>query len=271
MQGASRPFDGESLLKHAVPALLLALWFGLSPSAGQADVSAANQNEAASAFQAVDALARQTRGAGDLPRWSNPEHAKVLGRFWDVKATLGAPPYRSADVPALLAIADKAGALYKSYVLFAPQPGALPNTAANTSKYQDEVARAAAYLLHVLAAELEAITDFVQTLPAAQMNEARRAGLRQMRLGINEIVTSVTLMLRSPGLRPENRIILLDTFSDTAEALAASAAPADRTALIAQIDVVLPGLSVPEREKALAFKAVFERKECVGLCAVEAQ
>ena len=219
----------------------------------------------------MDGLARQTRAQGDLPRWSNPDHAKVLARFWDVKATLGTRPYMSADLPALLAIADRAGALYKTYVLFTPQSGAVPDTAANTSKYQDEIARVAAYLLRVQTAELEAIADFVKTLPAAEMTEPRRAGLQQMRLGINEMVTGAVLMLRSPGLHTANRDILLNTLADIAVTMSASTPPADRAAMIAQIEAVLPVLAGPGRENALAFKSAFERKECTGLCAVEGQ
>ncbi|MBN9080311.1 MAG: hypothetical protein BGP04_18760 [Rhizobiales bacterium 62-17] len=259
------------VLKTVFPAVLISLWLGLSPSSSQAEISQANQAESAAAFQAVDALARQTRAAADLPRWSNPDHAKVLGRFWDVKATLGAPPYRPADVPALLPVIDRAGSLFKTYVLFAPQAGMVPDTAANTAKYQDEIARAGAYLLRVQAAGLEAISDFLATLPAAQMNAARRDGLRKIRLGINEMVTGIVLMLRSPGLRSENQAILLDALAEGAATLAASTAPADRTALVAQVNTVLASLSGPERAKALAFKAAFERKECTGLCAMEAQ
>lgn len=216
-------------------------------------------------------MARQTRAAGDLPRWSNPEHAKVLARFWDVPATLGTPPYRSTDVPALLPIGDWAGAIFKTYILFAPQTGTVPDTAANTAKYQDEMARAAAYVLRVQAAGFEAITDFVKTLPAAEMNEARRAGLRKIRLGINEMITGMVLVLRSPDLRSENRAILLDALDGSAVTLAGAASLADRAAVAAQIDTALPVLTGPERAKALAVKAAFESKECVGLCAVEAQ
>lgn len=219
----------------------------------------------------MDGLARQTRAHGDLPRWSNPDHAKVLARFWDVEATLGTPPYISADLPALLAAADRAGALYKTYVLFTPQSGAVPDTAANTSKYQDEIARAAAYLLRVQAAELEAIADFVKTLPAAEMTEPRRAGLRQMHLGINEMVTGAVLMLRSPDLHTANRDILLNTLADIAVTMSASTPPADRAVMIAQIEAILPVLAGPAQENALAFKSAFERKECTGLCAVEGQ
>lgn len=234
-------------------------------------MSPSNQAEAAASYQALDALARQTRAQGDLPRWSIPDHAKVLERFWDVKATLGTPPYRSSDVPALLPIADRANALYKTYLLFTSQPGTLPDTATNTAKYQDEVSRTAAYLLKVHAAELEAIADFVSTLPTAEMTAPRRAGLQQVRLGINEMMTSVTLMVRSPGLNPANRDILLSALADNAAVMAASTPRADRAALIAQTEAILPALTGPEREKALMFKSTFENGECGVLCALEAK
>lgn len=258
-------------MKQVFPAFLIAIWFGLSPSSSFADVSPSNQNEAAASYQALDTLARQTRAQGDLPRWSVPEHAKILGRFWDVKATLGTQPYTSADVPALLAIADRAGALYKTYVLFAPQPGALPDTASNTSRYQDEISRAAAYLLRVQTAELEAISDFVRTLPAAEMTAPRRAGLQQAHLGITEMITNVILMVRSPGLRPVNRDILLSALADSAGIIASSTSHADRAALLSQIDAVLPVLTGPQQEKALTIKSAFESSACAALCALEEQ
>ncbi|WP_349961591.1 hypothetical protein [Rhizobium sp. ZPR3] len=234
-------------------------------------MSPSNQAEAAASYQELDALARQTRAHGDLPRWSISDHAKVLERFWNVTATLGSPPYTSSDVPALLTIGDRASALYKTYLLFAPQPGTLPDTAANTSKYQDEVSRAAAYLLKVQAAELEAMSDFVSTLPAAEMTAPRRAGLQQVRLGINEMMTSVTLMVRSPGLNPANRGILLSALADNASVMAASTPRADRAALVAQTEAILPALTGPERAKALMFKSTFEHGECGVLCALEAK
>ncbi|MBN8949157.1 MAG: hypothetical protein BGP09_23200 [Rhizobium sp. 60-20] len=257
-------------MRYSFPTLLVAIWFGFSSTPGSASMAPSNQAEAAASYQALDALARQTRAQGDLPRWSISDHAKVLGRFWDTKATLGSPPYTSSDIPALLAIADRAGALLKTYLLFAPQPGTLPDTAANTSKYQDEVSRAAAYLLKAHAAELEAMSDFVRTLPVAEMTAPRRAGLQQARLGINEMMTSVTLMVRSPGLNPANRDILLSALADNAAVMAAATPRADRAALIAQTEAILPALTGSEREKALAFKSTFEHGECGVLCALEA-
>ncbi len=258
-------------MKNTLAILVFGACLGVTPSAAMADVSPGNQREAASAFQAVDTQVRQTRQQGGLPRWSDPGQARALGRFWDIKTTLGAPPYRSADVPALLDIGDRAGAVFKTYVLFTPKAGTVPDTAANTTEYQDEISRAGAYLVYVQAAALDALADFVRTLPADQMNAARRAGLRQMRLGITEQVTGLTLMLRSPSLRVENREVLLDALSENAGTLAAATPLADRQAMTAQVDALLPGLSDAERNKVLAIKSAFSSKHCTGLCSADAQ
>lgn len=256
-------------MKLLVPALLLPAWLGFWPSPLRAEVTPANQAEAASAFQALDALARQTRTHGELPRWSRPDQARVLARIWDATATLGAPPYRSADIPALLTIGERAGAVYKTYLLFAPQTGSVPDTAANTLTFQDEITRAGAYLLQVQVAQLEAAADFVGTLPAEQMNETRRKGVRMMRLGAVQQVTGLALMLRSPELRPENRELLLDALGASAGKLTAATPITDRTAMKAQIDAVLPSLSAREREKAQMLASAFANQDCAGLCALE--
>lgn len=257
-----------SLVKSIIPRILFSLCLGL-PVAAKADVSPAHQNEASSAFHALDTLARQTKARGNLPRWSNPAHAKVLERLWNVEATLGKPPYRSVDVPALLTIAERGGAVFKTYLLFAPQGETVVDTAANTFTYQDEISRAAAYMLHVFGAELEAVTDFVGTLPPEQMNDARRTGLQQMRFAITEQVTGFTLMLRSPNLKPENRVLLLDALNHNAPQLAAATSLADRAAMAAQIDAILPVLSAPERSKAQTLKSAFAGKDCEKLCATD--
>lgn len=256
-------------MTRIIPLVLLALCLGMPPISARADVSPAHQSEVASAFQALDTLVRETRAQGNLPRWSNPAHAKVLERLWNVEATLGTAPYRSADVPVLLSIGERGVAVFKTYLLFTPQNGTVPDTAANTFTYQDEISRAGAYMLHVFGAELQAVTDFVATLPAAQMNEARRAGLQQLRLGITEQVTGLTLMLRSPNLRPENRALLLDALNDNAVHLAAATSIADRAAMAAQIDTILPVLSGSDRDKAQTLKAAFMGNDCDKLCAMD--
>ncbi len=113
------------------------------------------------------------------------------------------------------------------------------------------------------------MADFVSTLPASEMTAPRRTGLQQVRLGINEMITSVILMVRSPGLNPANRDILLGALADNAAVMAASTPRADRAALVAQTEAILPALAGAEHEKALAFKSAFENGECGVLCTLE--
>lgn len=258
-------------MKRILLVLFAVLW-GASLSTGcLADVSAANQNEAVAAFNAVDALARQTRAQGGLPRWSNPEHAKVLARFWNEETTLGKPPYRSSDVPTLIAISGRAGALFGTYLRFAPQGGTAPDIAANTTEYQDEVARGGAYLLRVEAIVLEAVADFIKTLPPAEFNQNRREAFQRIRLGIAGMIVGIVQMVGSPGLSPANRDILLTALGAGAEIMAPAAPLPQRAAVAEEINRALPGLSGTARQKALTIKAAFERGGCEGLCAVEAQ
>ncbi len=183
-------------LALATAALLLAVPVaraGTPPSA-RAEVKAA--------FADVDALAQKARAAGDLPRWSDPDGARVLGRIWNVPAILGAPPYAAADVPVLLEITALENTVLKTYALFAPEPGTLADPAANGTRYQDEIVRSGAFLLHAQAAEVEALAAFWASLPPADRTPIRRRGLQQLRTGMVEFLTGMLMMLRSRRCAP---------------------------------------------------------------------
>lgn len=252
-------------------ALFAVLLSGLAPSLCLAEIAPANQNESAASFNAVDALVRQTRVQGDLPRWSNPEHAKILARFWNIEATLGKPPYRTDDVPALIAIGRRAGSVFSTYVSFTSKPGAAPDLVANTAKYQDEVVRGAAYLARVREVELEALDDFLKTTPPAKLDQDQRGGLLQARQGIATMISGVIQMAGSPELNTVNRNILLTELSGGSDIMATSMPLPQRAALAKQITAILPRLSGADRDKALTMKSAFERGGCERLCAVEAQ
>ncbi|WP_337267480.1 hypothetical protein [Oryzifoliimicrobium ureilyticus] len=258
-------------MKPLVRVLAAFVWLGLSVLSAEAGISADNQKESAAAFQTLDAAARETRKVGSMPRLSNADQAKVLSRFWNAESTLGNPPYRATDIPGLMTVGERAALVFKSYALFTAQPGGIPDTNVNAAAYQGEISRAGAYLLKVFAAELEAATDFFATLPKEQMNDARRNGLRQMRLGIMQEVTGIALMLRSPDLRPENRRVLLDALTDTAPSIAAATTPLDRQAMVAQVGSLLPALNDEERAKAETLKNAFAGQDCTGLCLISDQ
>ena len=217
---------------------------------------------------AFDALARETRTRGTLPRLSVPGDAAVLRRLWDTTALLGRPPYGAADVPRLLAIIERQSTIIKTYALFSPDPATAPDTARNVATFQDEIARAQAFLIMVFGAAAPALNDLVGRLPPGQFDEARRQGLRQMRLGILEYVSGIVLALRSPGLQPANRQLVTQAFADNAAAIAALVNGDDRTALSAAMITALPTLSGEAQASAKRFIAAMQETPCEGLCAI---
>lgn len=193
----------------------------------------------------------------------------MLGRVWSMRAILGAPPYAAVDVPVLLDIFGRQNAVYKAYLLFTAAPGALPDTAANTVRYQDEMARAAAALLHVTAAEMDAIEAFWASLPAEGRTPVRRAGAQQMRAGMVDFITGALITLRLPRTTSDNRRILVQALVETADTLARALPRPDRIAVSAQVTAAGAAL-LPETRGWLApVVTVFGQTDCTGLCAIQ--
>ena len=216
----------------------------------------------------IDALARQTRRSGTLPRWSDAAQRAVLARFWDEDALLGRPPHRSAEVSALIGIGESHAALLKTYLLFARKSGDLPDMAANGFEFQDEIARAMAFELAVMAATVPALEDFVAGLPAAEMTAIRRQGLRQMRLGFSGAIAGMALFARSPGLSEANSDIVAGALARHAAPLARTFELSDRRAGAANAAAALPALAANARANMEAFIAAMSRTDCEGLCAI---
>lgn len=259
-----RQCAAHALARLFLPAVVL---LGAQPSAASPPPSA--RAELDGAYADLDALARRARQAGGLPRWSDPEAARVLARLWNKPTILGAPPYKAVDLPLLLDIGARQNAVYKTYLLFAPQLDTLPDTAANTTRYQDEITRATAAMLQVQAAQVEALGAFWASLPTGERTPVRREGAQRMRAGLVEFLTGVLISLRLPTLRADNRRILVDALAETAGPLGAGLPLSDRTALTAQVAAAGAALPADERERVTALASTFAGRDCTSLCAIE--
>ncbi|AOO84457.1 hypothetical protein BHK69_13870 [Bosea vaviloviae] len=234
-----------------------------------AEVPASGPAQLNAAFSAMDALTRQRRASGTLPRWSDPADAKVLAALWNAPAILGRPPYASNDIPLLLDILGKETQVMKTYALFSADPARQPDTARNAMIFQDEITRSHAFLIKVIAAAMPAVADFITRLKPEEMNDARRQGLRTMRLGLLEIVNAATLALRSPGLTPENQLVLVNGLAENAAALAKGTTRGDRLALVATVQSALPALAPTAQAPLKDFVAALSLNSCEGLCGLE--
>lgn len=238
--------------------------------AARAEVPANGSAYIDASVAAVESMINASPGKPKLPRLADPVEGKVLDDVWNDAAILGKGPYSGADIPALLNIVQKQTRILQAYTLYSPDPGkAPPDTARNTAEYQDELARSHAFLLKAVAASLQAINDFGAHLSKDEKTESRFDGIRQMRLGLQEIVTGVALALRNPALSEANQTLLARGLADNAADIVAGIAPADRTALVTALQASQPALKPNAKKAVEQFVATAQKASCDGLCRLQ--
>ena len=238
-------------------------------SVARAEVPANGKVYLDAAFASVESLFKLYEGKPTPPRLSDPVDGKVLADVWNVPAILGKPPYGAPDLPTLLEIVQKQARILQAYALFSPQPSRKePDQAANAVQFQDELTQARVFLLQAAGGVLSAINDFSARLKDEDKTEARAKGLREMRVGLQEIVVGSALALRAPELRDANRQLIAQAFADNAAGIASALAPPDRNALVSALQQVRPSLK-PEAQKAISdFATAVAAAPCEGFCLV---
>ncbi|MGO4173672.1 hypothetical protein [Bosea sp. TAF32] len=217
------------------------------------------------AAASVETMMKASESQPSLPRLADPVEGKVLADVWDEQAILGKKPYTGADIPALLNIVQKQTRILQAYTLFSADRKP-PDTAKNVAEYQDELTRTHVFLLKAVAASLQAINNFGAHLQADEKTDARFQGIRQMRLGLQQIVTGAALALRNPALKPQNQLLIARILAENAADIAAGIAPPDRQALIASLQAAQPVLK-PDAQKAVGeFIQTVSAAPCDGLC-----
>lgn len=237
----------------------------------RAEVPADGQAYMDAAFTSVESLIKASQTLKPvLPRLADPVDGKVLADLWNAPAILGKAPYAAPDITALLDIIQRQTRVLQIYALFTPEPGRKePDQAANAVEFQDELTRSRSFLLKAVGAALPAINDFATKLTPEEKTDARIRGLREMRVGLQEIVVGSALALRSPGLRDDNRLLLARGFAENAAGIAAGLEQPDRQALVAALQAAKPTLK-PDAQKAVAeFVTAFSAAPCEGLCKLD--
>lgn len=214
---------------------------------------------------AVETMSQGSGGKPRLPRIADPVEGKVLDDVWNEPSILGKRPYVAADIPALLDIIQKQARLLQIYTQFSPDRRP-PDTARNMVEFQDELSRSHVFKLKAAAAALEAIADFDANLTAEDKTEARLQGLRQMRLGLVEILGGAVIALREPSLKQPNQLLLARAFGENATAIVAGLAPADRQMLARALQAAEPVLKTEAKKPVSDFVKAAASAPCMGLC-----
>lgn len=246
----------------AAAALVLAMLAGPEPAG--ADIPAGSVAQVDAAYAAFEARAKEARAHGGMPRWSIPEDRDVLARLLD-PALLGAPPYGEKDLVAMNAIATKARAVYGEYLAFARNAPTQQEVEENALASQDELLRLDAFFIRLEAVELTALADFVTHLKPEQLTEARLDGLRQMRLGVLQMIGGA-LMMGQANVRPENRELILDALADNAEPIAAGIPIATRVQLAEAVRNVFASMPPADQPRVQTVLKAMAGTQCSGLC-----
>ncbi|MGX5732948.1 hypothetical protein [Bosea thiooxidans] len=237
----------------------------LAGFAVRAEVPPNGQAYMDAAFASVETMIKASEGRPSLPRLADPIDGKVLADVWDEPAILGKKPYTGADIPALLNVVQKQVRILQIYTLFSPDRKPA-DAARNVVEFQDELTQTHVFLLKAVAAALQAINNFGAHLQADEKTDARFQGIRQMRLGLLEIVAGASLALRNPALKPPNQLLIARGLAEKAADIAAGIAPADRQAIIASLQAAQPLLK-PDAKKAVGeFIQTVSAAPCEGLC-----
>ena len=239
--------------------------FGLCLLAGAApaEVSQQGGQQLDAAYSALASLIQQKQAKGEVPRLSDPADAKVLEAWFDSVQRLGRPPYIAKDVPALIQALERQQAVMVPYLqLAASTPG-------NDVALQSEIIRSMAGLFTLFGAALPALDDFIGKLKPEEINNSRRQGLRQMRLGLKQMVSGAAQTLRTPGITPDNLMKLTESLSQNAPAIAKASTKADRAVMLALMQAALRVLSVNAQATMKDFVAAMSGTACEGLCKLE--
>ena len=248
---------------------LIASFLLLWPFAARADMPPDGLAAAKSAVEQFDALAAARR-PGDMPRLSDAEARPVLERVWNTKSILGRQPHPGSELGTLANVMETENSVLKAYVGFG-LGDAMTETEAgrNTFRFQDEVARASAFISGTQAALLQSAEDLVAHLAPGALAGPRLAGLRQMQSGSAEVVQANLTMISEPALRDENRLVIASALAGNIDVIAREMPLPKRAELLTAARRALPRAGGAAEPLSHVVEALSDTK-CEGLCRVGA-
>jgi hypothetical protein len=236
------------------------------------------------AGKTFDALKAEANAKGEMPRISDPRTAEVLAVLADTNDTYGTPAFpagREILDKDICSIPNKAAVGYSLLGLDAMMKDKTidPNgdkkvvaqqilelQVKNYVAYQDEILPLVGFGRHCMAGVLPILTSFVGNLPAAQMTEIRRDGLRKMRLGIKGMIVGSIVGLGDTGIRDGLRVAAFNGLKRDLPQLVPALSIEDRAEVNQTIKSLAPKVPTKQQEDIAAMLEVLDTKTCVGLC-----
>jgi hypothetical protein len=249
----ARPFQAIAAAAVLMLTALLSAGGALSQQGALAIDDAAARDEVGR----FEALAQAARPAGQMPRITDPAVRQALATIWDVRPLDPSRRAGSADLPILMRYCEAGGAVWRSYFQFNPRGTGTPDFEANLKTYAEEIMPGFAFSVRCSGSTVEAASAYMKALPPGQLNEARRGGWHQLRLGATQVVQGTLTMLGDANLASAHAVMLARALSDSAPRFAAGLEPAERQAIVDATRAVLPAVRLaPVKEQLEGFAGI---------------
>lgn len=138
----------------------------------------------------------------------------------------------------------------------------------NVARFQDETALLTDRLVQCQAQHIPALVAMVASLPADQLTETRRSGLRSLRQGNAGTILGVMINARDSTIRAANRARLLASVVRWTGPLARQMTVESRQTLRRQIGALRPALTGEALAQQNAVLAVLSDTGCVEMCLI---
>lgn len=193
------------------------------------------------ASQEFQELVAHAAKEGRAPRLVDQNVAGLILVLSDGKRYLDETPYEVKDLPLLADVCDKANAAVMSYALFDVgnaidrkadatriELQVLQLMGRNAERFQDELQHLQPFLVRCLAKQIPLLSDFILSLPPAELTDVRRAGVQGARQGALAAYYGSLQVASNRALKEQYKEAVLSVMADTAAQYASILQPTTR-------------------------------------------
>lgn len=268
----------DVLVRPLIFALVLFLLLPCATGQVAADVSSELEKYNAAA-QKFEQLRSEAKKQDRLPRISEPETAATLAILANASGSLGTPAFPAS---AETMEADVCGAAFKAtvaYMLFGLDKEIKPGMSSadsgqlflaiqqkNFSAFQDEVVPLLVFSTHCQALHIPVVENFIANLPVEQITAIRRNGIKQLRLGIRQMVVGSIQQLADPNLKDINRHAMFFGVVRDLPTFVPILKPEERAQMRQFLEQQIAIAPSEFQEQIKGTIAAFQTDKCEGLC-----
>ena len=238
-------------LAAIIPLMLPCLDMSRARAQLQSTPAPMDDSAAQAALVQFNALFEAAKPGGTLPRIADPAVRRLLDAIWDIRSLDPTRRAGAADVPVLLRFCAAGGGIWQAYFQFNPRGRGNPDLDGNMTTYADEIMPGFAFSVRCAGASLEAAGAYVASLPAEQMNQARRDGWNRMRAGAAQVALGALATLGDASVAPTHASELARALNDSAPRFAAGLERVERQTVVAAARTTLASVRTADVRAAL--------------------